>query len=44
MLKDRVGRYVSKMDKIQYYRLDSILVAKLFVWGTRHSYSITLYY
>lgn len=31
MLNDKVGRYVFKMNKIQYHKRGSILVAKLFV-------------
>ena len=31
-----------KMNEIQYHKRGSILVAKLFVWGTRHSYSYIL--
>lgn len=30
------------MNKIQYHKRGSILVAKLFVWGTRHSYTYIL--
>ena len=42
MLNDKVGRYVFKMNEIQYHKRGSILVAKLFVWDTKHSYSYIL--
>lgn len=40
----KYGGDVSKMDKIQYYGPDSILSARLFVWGKRRIYSFILSY